>query len=684
MSTERAPDAPALLVRFLRLIDAIEAAPIGPGRALLALAAVISLRNVLELIVATNPAFNALAAFVHYPLAYLGPFASLTLVLAAWSGRPPARVARLMLAAWMLTLVPPLADALLGIHHETPTIGYLKAAPADLPRVVVRFFDPTATFDGTTAGIRIETLAAVLLAAVYVLLRRRGALRALGAAASVYVVSLFWFTLPTLVLFAVRLPLPGAGENDLLRGEGAVARPVPDVSADATAVCWLVLVLLGVAALWSAVERRHARGDRWFEPAGPPRFAGLAAFGALAVFSGSATARLLRFPADAVIARAPFDLLAPLAGVAVLAALLAALAALGRNEPHRAGALALLGLAGLTALGTPVAMGLAVAGTALAPAATLPLRGPGRLAARVLGGGLAAFGAFLAGAALVAGGETFARLPIGLPAAWLVAGLLAGTAGLAERPGWLAPVLWGAAGLAPPILLGAPVLLLVAVPAGLLVGLLAAAGRLPSCARFGGHRWGGLVSGAAVALLVTAALSRDAIREPLVERFRCVARIEAIRGEEFSRKGRYDSARTRFRQALECDPDYAMAWRSIGLTFLAEDNPPRAVKALEKAAALAPDAALIAANLASAYLEAGRYEDAVRAAERALALDPRELSALWNRAQAFELLGDRQAAIEAWRDYLALAPGRAEPAEVASARRHLRALRRGEVRSAPR
>ncbi|RMF71591.1 MAG: hypothetical protein D6738_13535, partial [Acidobacteria bacterium] len=288
-----------------------------------------------------------------------------------------------------------------------------------------------------------------------------------------------------------------------------------------------------------------------------------------------------------------------------------------------------------------------------------------------------------AGAALVAGEETFARLPVVLPAAWLAAGLLAGVGPAFARPAWLGPLLAGLAAPAGILVFGAPVLLLVAIPGGALVALAALAPRVPALARWHAARWPGLAAGALLALLVAAALSNPAVRAPLAERYRCVARLEALRGEEFARDGQFASARTRFRRALECDPGYAMAWRGIGLTFLSENNPPRAVKALEKAAALAPDSALIAANLASAYLAADRYEDAIRAAGKALAREPFELTALWNRAQALELAGRRDEAIAAWLRYVEVARGRTGvAADIAEARRHLRALREGRVPAA--
>ena len=52
-----------------------------------------------------------------------------SLTLAVFARRAPARVARLMNVAWILTALPPLADLLLHRAAEKPAIGYLLADP---------------------------------------------------------------------------------------------------------------------------------------------------------------------------------------------------------------------------------------------------------------------------------------------------------------------------------------------------------------------------------------------------------------------------------------------------------------------------------------------------------------------------------------------------------------------------
>ena len=103
---------------FRAFVERMEELPIGPGALAATLAGIIALRNVLEIVVAKNPVFHGISAFVHYPMAYVAPFFALTLVLALWAGVASARVARLMLMAWLLTLVPPVADLVLHRTHD--------------------------------------------------------------------------------------------------------------------------------------------------------------------------------------------------------------------------------------------------------------------------------------------------------------------------------------------------------------------------------------------------------------------------------------------------------------------------------------------------------------------------------------------------------------------------------------
>ncbi len=670
---------------FLGLIDRVERAPWGPGQVFAVLVGVIALRNLLEVAVAQNPVFNGLAAFVHYPLAYVGPFLSLTLVLAFWGRVAPSRVAKLMILAWLLTLSPPLVDMIFDHHPETPTIGYLQIDPVDLPFVLVRFFDLSVPLTGTTEGIRIETMAAVLLGALYVAIRARSALRAVAAAATVYLVSLFWFTLPVLVQLAFQAFLPRIGKSDLLRGEAIVNRLTPDSAADSTGTFWLVLVLAGLALLWRSVERAHP-GEEWF---GTTRLAnsercvswGIEIALAAAFFSGFNAVLWLRYHTLAFPVFAPYDFLAPAGACLGLVLLVRALRDVHR-APARAAALALLGTCAAIAAGTPAALGMQAAAGLLAAVFVLPVDDRARTAVRAVAVSLASMAAFAAGFALVIGRDALARFPPALAGPWLLTGLTIGLTAVAfESPRWRAWAPWvlviAPAGAA--LLLRAPVLLVVGLPLGALAAWLVWLARDPASTNTWMRHAGIAATALATLVIVRAGLSNEGVRAPIERRFACVARLERLIAGDLLDEGKIDPAKTRYRAALSCEPQHIESLRGLGMALAKEGKLTRGIELVEEAAALAPNSARYHGDLSGLYLAAGRPADALAAAERTLALDPRSLLALFNRARAHEELGDRAAAIAAWTAYVDLGHSRVEhEADVAAARKRVRALERGE------
>jgi tetratricopeptide (TPR) repeat protein len=658
-----------------RWMTAVETAPWGPGHLAAVLAGIIALRNLLEIALVRNPIFEGLAAFVHYPLAYVGPFLSLSLVLAFWGRVAPARVARLMVLAWLLTLMPPLVDLLLARYHGTVTIGYMAVEPGDLLWTVVHFFDPTVRIGGTTLGIRVETLAAVLLGAFFVRLRARSWLRAAGAALTVYLVSLFWFTLPTLVLLAWRLVLPRVSRPDLLFGEGLLFRPHPDTSADSTGILWLVPVLLVLGWLWGRVERRDGREVWLHRPQGRPPLPGAGWLLTAALLAGTLTALTLRLDPGQFVAAVPYDWMALGGALLALAVASAALQRWNHDPGWRSVALLLAALLLVVALGRSAATGIVAAAAALVPATLLRLPGGWQRIAGSVGLAVGGLSAFAGGFALVVGPEALARMPFPPAVGWLVAGAILGLLVAGED----APAWQRAAALVGAVLLG---LTPFASPAVLLLAALVSAG-VALLAFVAPELLGGrprrsraaLLAGVLLVALQQAAVGREPLRAEYRERMRCVARLERIRGEQFLDRGELTDATRAFRSALACDEGDAGAWRGLGLRFLRSGNLERAEANFRRALELAPSSVQELTNLAAVELRLERPAAALERLDRAVRLDPRDVHVLFNRAQALDALGRTREAEEAWRRYLAVARWR--PEEANSLRQAQRRLRRG-------
>ncbi|MDQ7006502.1 MAG: tetratricopeptide repeat protein [Acidobacteriota bacterium] len=676
--------------RWADLVSAAEEVRWGPGTVAAMLAAVIAVRNLVEIVVARNPTFEALAAFVHYPLAYVGPFLALVLVLAAWARVPPARVARLMAMAWLLTLVPPLADLLLHHHREVPTIGYLAADPADIGWIIIHFFDPRVSFVGTTGGIRIETALAVLGGAFYVGLRSGRVWRAAAAAVTVYLTSLFFFLLPVLVLGVFRWAWPMTTQSDLLRGEGAIYRGATESAPDAAAVLWLVPVLAVLVVAWSRLERRGwAGGTGWTDPSRRVPRAGWTpgAFLALVALGGVFVAEKVLLPEQPTLTLPPYDILAPI-GLA-LALLLGARLFHDLDQltffsrlAHGIGVMALA-----LALGRSAGVGLAVALLMGLAEARLALRLPWRLPVSSLAGALSTAGAFASGWSLAMGPEALARLPMELLVASLVAGCSFGflqatypdCSGMPAFRSGLAACLLGSAlafSLAAVVLAG-PALVTVALPLGLIAG-----GAWWWMAE-DRHAWGrviaGTLSGALFSFLLMGAASHAELRSTWREQVRKVARLERIKAERYQQRGQWNEARSVFKNALDLDPEDIGSLRGLGLGYIRENRIKRGTTFLERALRLSPDDPQQLVNLAAAYLEQDRAAEALKLLERALQHYPRDLLALQHRCSALAHLGRRDEAQTACRAFLDLAAGRPgyRPA-VNDVRRQLRRLQHGQ------
>jgi len=713
--------------RLLALMDAIEGQAWGPLATLALLAAVVAPRTLLEIAVPRNPVFAGLAAFVHYPLAYAAPFLALSLTLAVFARRAPARVARLMNVAWILTALPPLADLLLHRAAEKPAIGYLLADPSELGRIALRFFDPRVPLVGTTPGIRIEALAAVLLGALYVFLRTRRPLRAVGCAVAVYFVSFFFFALPTLVAGLFRFFNPRLALDDVLRGEGVFFRAIGEDAPDCASILWLLPLLAVLFALWKRAERNAAPADRWFGGRGPAKDApaqagarGGASEGSAgaeplqaaerpeplqaaagteplqaaagpeplqaaaptlvaALWAGVAAARALHMPAGPLV-WAPFDALAFVGATLAVLFVVAAARRCARAEAAAETAFLAAGvLLAALALGRAPALGLAATAAALAPFACRVLPEARRGLAAAILFPVAACGAFVAGYALVVGPEAPARLPLAALGFAIAAGLAAGAFAAVEapRPPWLPIAAWSAAFTLGALLAETPILILAALPAGAVAGVVLVGAR-PGL----GPRRGRLVGAVALGLCLFGLTRAATIVEPRAAELRraaqSVPRLDVLRGQELEGKNDWKGALLAYQRALDTDPAYVPALRARGLGRLRfEKNVGAALPDLERAVALAPDSAPDLANLAGAYLQAERAAEALPLLDKAARLEPERPQTLFNRAQALEALGRSGEAADGWRAYIAVAASiPAEAQSVAEARAHLAALAR--------
>ncbi|HEX8914885.1 MAG TPA: tetratricopeptide repeat protein, partial [Humisphaera sp.] len=126
---------------------------------------------------------------------------------------------------------------------------------------------------------------------------------------------------------------------------------------------------------------------------------------------------------------------------------------------------------------------------------------------------------------------------------------------------------------------------------------------------------------------------------------------------ELARAGDPLGAEEHYREAVRINPNYALAWRNLGLTYVNRRRAPEAVAALRRAIELEPDSADAHRLLGEALYRTGDRPAAEAAVDRAIALDPASATAHVTKGNMLLARGDAAAAAESYRTALRLKPG---------------------------
>lgn len=232
-------------------IDWGTALPATPWQLAALFAATVILRNLMESaalgMVISPPAFA-----LHFPVAYVYPLLTLVFFMRIFSGYDTAKLLKIMVLAWTLTLLPPLIDAITG---NTSDIGYFPLERSNAGWFLLNFFNPAVSLTGTTTGIRIEAAIGCILAGVFTwavapgkrLLR--GTLNALVFAP----VFLTFFTWPYLITILFQPFFPGDGlTHSLLQWHAATEPPV--TGASHYIVYLIDMIPVSLLSLWFVRE----------------------------------------------------------------------------------------------------------------------------------------------------------------------------------------------------------------------------------------------------------------------------------------------------------------------------------------------------------------------------------------------------------------------------------------------
>lgn len=145
------------------------------------------------------------------------------------------------------------------------------------------------------------------------------------------------------------------------------------------------------------------------------------------------------------------------------------------------------------------------------------------------------------------------------------------------------------------------------------------------------------------------------------------ARVPYNAGLNLAAQGAYLEAITKFKEAVELDPDFAEARYNLGVTFQKLDAHEKAVEEIERAVKLRSKNPDYHYAMGNSYFHLQRYDRAAREFERALKLNTDHLKAQFSLAASLEKSGNTARARREWRRYLEL-DGDSEWAKRARAR----------------
>jgi arylsulfatase A-like enzyme/Tfp pilus assembly protein PilF len=147
-----------------------------------------------------------------------------------------------------------------------------------------------------------------------------------------------------------------------------------------------------------------------------------------------------------------------------------------------------------------------------------------------------------------------------------------------------------------------------------------------------------------------------------------------VYGTLLAESGRQAEARTALQRALELDSGRAEVLLHLGMLSLREKDPAAAREWFTKSLAAQPVAPGTLAALGLAQAQLGDARSALESWDRALVLDPTQFDTLFNRAVLAGRTGDAAGARRGLERFIATAPASRYAAQIAEARRLLRAL----------
>jgi tetratricopeptide (TPR) repeat protein len=130
-------------------------------------------------------------------------------------------------------------------------------------------------------------------------------------------------------------------------------------------------------------------------------------------------------------------------------------------------------------------------------------------------------------------------------------------------------------------------------------------------------------------------------------------RAPYLLGRSYLEQGRWQEASRYFRQAIEIDSLFALAYHAQGTVLQQQNKLPHAIRAYEWARRIDPDMVEVHNDLGQAYHQAGQFAEAIASYVRGLKLDPDLALVHSNLGMAYAMAGRLDDAVGAFGDAIA-------------------------------
>lgn len=116
-------------------------------------------------------------------------------------------------------------------------------------------------------------------------------------------------------------------------------------------------------------------------------------------------------------------------------------------------------------------------------------------------------------------------------------------------------------------------------------------------------------------------------------------------GAQYNHVRDYDKAIFNLIKAIDMDPNLIQAYNNLGFSYAQKGLYDEAIKYLKKAIELNPNSSFIYGNIGSAYNRSGRYDEAIASFKKAIEIEPKDAMSYNNMAIAYYRKGQYKEAI---------------------------------------